>query len=69
MNKFFSFSAGAICGVLVGASIAILFTPASGEEVMTTMQQRLQNIGSEMKNAQREKEQDVYAHFEQAKQN
>ena len=33
MSKFFSFVAGTMMGAAVGAAVALLFTPYSGEEL------------------------------------
>jgi gas vesicle protein len=40
MRKVFNFIAGVIMGGLVGATIAILLAPASGEEVRAQLQER-----------------------------
>jgi gas vesicle protein len=40
MRKVFNFLAGVMMGGLVGATIAILLAPASGEEVRTQLQER-----------------------------
>ena len=33
MNRVISFMSGAVMGALVGATLALLFTPASGDEL------------------------------------
>jgi len=40
MRKVFNFLAGVIMGGLVGATIAILLAPASGEQVRAQLQER-----------------------------
>jgi len=51
MNRVISFMSGAIMGALVGATLAILLTPASGEEIRTRMQDQIQKIQEEIKTA------------------
>ena len=51
MNRVISFISGAIMGALVGATLAILLTPASGEEIRTRMQDQIQKIQEEIKTA------------------
>ncbi|OGN90827.1 MAG: hypothetical protein A2Y88_02090 [Chloroflexi bacterium RBG_13_48_10] len=40
MRKVFNFIAGVIMGGLVGATIAVLLAPASGQEVRAQLQER-----------------------------
>ena len=40
MRKVFNFIAGVIMGGMVGATIAILMAPASGEQVRAQLQER-----------------------------
>ncbi len=54
MNKFLSFTTGLFCGAAVGAVIALLITPASGEDLMAQMQSRWQEALAESKRAQEE---------------
>lgn len=42
MTRVLSFIAGAMCGALVGASIALLLTPMSGKALQEQMRQRYQ---------------------------
>jgi len=51
MRQFFSFFTGAIMGVLVGATLALLFTPSSGEEMRTQLQERTRRLQEEIRQA------------------
>jgi gas vesicle protein len=49
MQKVFSFMAGVIMGGLVGAIAAILFAPASGEELRFQLQERSIHLKDDIK--------------------
>jgi len=51
MNRVLSFFTGAVMGGLVGATLALLLTPASGEELRTKMQDQAKQIQAEVKAA------------------
>lgn len=51
MRKFASFLAGTILGALVGATLALLLTPTSGEEARNVLKERLQSIQIEVREA------------------
>ncbi len=51
MKRTISFLSGAIMGGLVGATLALLLTPASGDELRTKMQEQAQRIQAEVKDA------------------
>jgi len=51
MRKFTSFTIGAILGGLVGATLAILFTPESGTELRAQISERAQAFTAEVKQA------------------
>lgn len=51
MQKFISFLTGAVIGGLVGATLAILFAPSSGEELRLQMQERAQQLQTEVRTA------------------
>jgi len=55
MNKVFSFMAGAISGALVGGVVAILITPASGEELKQGAVDHWNLVLEEARNAREEK--------------
>jgi gas vesicle protein len=51
MNRVLGFLSGAVMGGLVGATLALLLTPASGEELRTKMQNQVNQIQTEVKSA------------------
>ena len=63
MNKVFSFSAGAICGALLGGVLVLLFTPASGEDLIQQAQERWQAALKEGKQAMEARRQELEAEF------
>lgn len=55
MNKFFNFVAGATVGALVGATVAILLAPVSGEELQAQIREQVEQIQLEVKTAATER--------------
>lgn len=51
MNKAFSFFSGIVLGSLVGASIAIMIAPKSGDELRSEIQQRYIELKDEVQSA------------------
>ena len=51
MKRTISFLSGAVMGGLVGATLALLLTPASGDELRGKMQEQAQRIQAEVKEA------------------
>ena len=51
MKRTISFLSGAVMGGLVGAILALLLTPASGDELRAQMQERSKRIQAEVKEA------------------
>jgi gas vesicle protein len=51
MHRTYNFLSGALLGGLIGAGIAILLAPASGEELREQMQDRAKQVELEVKNA------------------
>lgn len=51
MRRFFSFVLGVAGGALVGATLAILMAPSSGEDLRTEMRSRFNRFGQELKDA------------------
>jgi gas vesicle protein len=51
MKGVMSFLSGAIMGGLVGATVALLFAPASGEDLRHQMQDRADHIQDEVRQA------------------
>jgi gas vesicle protein len=65
MNRVFSFSAGAICGALLGGVLVLLFTPASGEDLKLMALERWQSALDEGRQAMEERRQELEAQFRQ----
>ena len=51
MRKTISFFTGVIMGGLVGATIALLFAPDSGNEIRGLIRDRAENLTSEIRQA------------------
>ena len=48
MRKFFSFLMGTVMGALVGATVALLLAPESGEEIRGSIRQRFMSLQEEL---------------------
>jgi gas vesicle protein len=68
MNKVMGFLAGAVCGALVGAVAALLFTPSSGSELIQTAEERWQLTMSEARQAMEERRRELENQYRMAKQ-
>jgi gas vesicle protein len=51
MQKTLSYLAGAVTGALVGATLVVLFTPASGETIRSDLRNRVDALRDQMKDA------------------
>lgn len=51
MQKFFNFFLGALIGGFLGATLAILLAPSSGEELRLEMRERVQRLQDELRQA------------------
>lgn len=51
MRRLFSFLLGTASGALVGATLAILLTPASGEDLRSELRNRVTSFRDELKEA------------------
>ncbi len=51
MRRYMSFVAGALAGALVGSIIAVLYAPASGEELQARARERLSALSDEIRQA------------------
>lgn len=67
MGKVMGFMAGAVCGALVGAVTALLFTPASGEELVRSAEDRWQLTLDEARRARDEKRLELETQYRMAK--
>ena len=55
MRKFFSFLVGTVMGALVGATVALLLAPSSGETLRGQIRERLEALQAELTEAANEK--------------
>lgn len=51
MNRVISFLTGAVLGAIVGAGVAMLMAPASGDELQSQIRGRVADIQAEVKKA------------------
>ncbi len=51
MNRLMSFMSGATMGFLVGATLSLLLTPESGEELRNKFQEQTRRVQEEVKTA------------------
>jgi gas vesicle protein len=51
MKGFMNFLSGMVVGALVGASLAILLAPSSGDELRNQLQSRMDTIQTDVKQA------------------
>jgi len=51
MRRFFSFLSGVVTGAIVGAVVALLFAPSSGEELLSDVQGRAATLRDEVRSA------------------
>lgn len=65
MNKLFNFLAGALCGAIVGATAALLLTPASGQQLREDAAHRVEVALAEARRAMEETSKELQAQFEQ----
>lgn len=68
MNKILSFIAGVMCGAVVGATVALLLAPASGEELRGEVVHRWEEALDEARLAMEETRRDLQAQFEMMQQ-
>lgn len=67
MNKLLSFTAGLMCGALVGAAAALLLTPASGQELRSEATNRWEMALGEARQAMEETRAQLERQFEEMK--
>lgn len=51
MNRILSFVSGALLGAVVGGTLALLFTPSSGDDLLMRIEGRANEIRREMRQA------------------
>ncbi|MCL4368592.1 MAG: YtxH domain-containing protein [Actinobacteria bacterium] len=51
MQRFFSFIAGTVCGALVGATVALLLAPYSGQELRVRARRQLESVQGDVRDA------------------
>ncbi|RCK72488.1 MAG: hypothetical protein ANABAC_1836 [Anaerolineae bacterium] len=51
MRKFFNFFIGALLGGFLGATVALLLAPSSGEEIRMEMRERVRRLQDELRQA------------------
>jgi gas vesicle protein len=51
MQRALSFLSGAVAGALVGATLMVIFTPASGESVRSDLRNRVQRFRDQLQDA------------------
>ena len=64
MNKVLSFMAGALCGAVVGSTVALLLAPSSGEKLRDDMIHRWEDALDEARQAMEETRRDLQTQFE-----
>jgi gas vesicle protein len=67
MNKVMGFMAGAVCGALIGAVTALLFTPASGSELIQSAEDRWDLTMREARSAMEERRRELETQYRTAK--
>ena len=67
MRKFFAFLAGMMSGAIVGAAVALLLAPMSGEALQAEINTRFAELKAEMETAVAEQEKKLRAEFERLK--
>jgi gas vesicle protein len=63
MGKVMGFLAGAVCGALVGGVAALLLTPASGTELIQSVEERWQLTLAEARRARDEKRRELEVQY------
>lgn len=63
MQRIISFLSGLVMGALVGATLALIFAPSSGEEIRTQIQERAKQLQDELKQAAASKREELEQQF------
>lgn len=64
MRRFFSFLLGTITGALVGAAVALLIAPSSGDELKARAKDRITGLRDEIQEAYQERVSQLEAELE-----
>ncbi len=67
MSRFFSFTAGAMCGALLGAAAVLLLTPSSGSDLLASARGHWENALAEGRKAMEARQKELEAQFDQMK--
>ena len=59
MRKAMAFTFGAIMGGVIGALVALLMAPSSGEELQASIKKQVEDIQSEIKEAAQKKREEL----------
>ncbi len=68
MNKFLSFLTGVLMGGLVGATVALLLAPSSGETLRGQIRERVASFQEELEQAASERKIELEKHLANLKQ-
>ena len=68
MRKFLSFLSGALMGSLVGATLALLLAPYSGDTLRNQIRNRLDTLQTELEQAASEKKIELEKYLENLRQ-
>ena len=61
MQRTLSYLAGVVTGALVGATLMVLFTPASGESIRSDLRNRVDGLLDQMKDAAQARREEMEA--------
>ena len=61
MQRMLSFIAGAVTGALVGSTLMVLFTPASGQSIRSDLRNRIMSLRDQMQGAASERRAELEA--------
>ena len=64
MRRVMSFMVGAMMGTLVGATIGLLMTPYSGDDLQAEIRARIERVQQEMKSAAQARREEMEAQLE-----
>lgn len=68
MGRFLAFLGGIVAGAAIGAGVTLLFTPASGSDLIRSAEERWDMAISEGKRAKDEKQRELEQQLDLAKQ-